>query len=78
MKLVSSLIFLITFIISAITVNASNENNWDTYFENEKVKIEYKYTNCEYAEIFNQEFVFIKISQMNRRKINFRKDFFSC
>ena len=39
----------------------SNPTEWEIYFENDTVKIEYTYENCEYAETFNQEFVILRI-----------------
>lgn len=40
---------------------ANNSNEWTTYFDNDSVKIEFTYSNCEYAESFNQEFVILRI-----------------
>ena len=40
---------------------ANNPNEWTTYFDNDSVKIEFIYSNCEYTETFNQEFVILRI-----------------
>jgi len=44
------------------TLSASNPADWETYFENDSIKIEFAYQNCEYIEQFNSEFVIFKIS----------------
>jgi hypothetical protein len=42
------------------TLSASNPADWETYFENDSIKIEFAYQNCEYIEQFNSEFVIFK------------------
>ena len=44
--------------------------NWTTYYSDSEVKIEYQYTNCEYPERFNQEFVILKITNLTNNDIN--------
>ena len=42
------------------TLSGSNPVDWETYFENDSIKIEFAYQNCEYIEQFNSEFVIFK------------------
>ena len=44
------------------TLSASNPADWETYFENDSIKIEFTYQNCEYIEQFNSEYVIFKIT----------------
>ena len=64
MKRFSHLITLIFIILISTTLSASNPTEWETYFENDSVKIEFTYKNCEYTEQFNSEFVIFKISNL--------------
>ena len=57
-------------LISA-TLSASNPADWETYFENDTVKIEYIYQNCEYLEQFDSEYVFFTIENKLDKKISF-------
>ena len=52
--------------LSLCSTNSMGENpeEWLTYFENDTVKIEFTYQNCEYTEQFNSEFVIFKISNL--------------
>ena len=52
--------------LSLFSTNSMGENpeEWLTYFENDTVKIEFTYQNCEYTEQFNSEFVIFKISNL--------------
>ena len=55
-------VLCITFIsLYSSNLFAVNPNEWTTYFDNDSVKIEFIYSNCEYAETFNQEFVILRI-----------------
>ena len=49
---------------------AGSLSNWTTYYSDSEVKIEYQYTNCEYPERFNQEFVILKITNLTNNDIN--------
>jgi len=51
------------------TLTASNPADWETYFENDSIKIEFTYQNCEYIEQFNSEFVIFKISNLTNTTI---------
>ena len=49
---------------------AGSLSNWTTYYSDNEIKIEYQYTNCEYPERFNQEFVILKITNLTNNDIN--------
>tara|TARA_B110000879_G_scaffold116529_1_gene154987 strand:- start:1314 stop:1760 length:447 start_codon:yes stop_codon:yes gene_type:complete len=51
------------------TLSASNPADWDTYFENNSIKIEFAYQNCEYLEQFNSEFVIFKITNYTNKNL---------
>ena len=51
---------------------AGSLSNWTTYYSDSEIKIEYQYTNCEYPERFNQEFVILKITNLTNSDINVR------
>tara|TARA_B110000444_G_C18714196_1_gene535219 strand:- start:19 stop:462 length:444 start_codon:yes stop_codon:yes gene_type:complete len=61
---------LVFIILLSSNLSASNTNNWETYFENDSVKIEYIYQNCEYIEQFNSEFVILKITNYTNEDLN--------
>jgi len=69
-KILPAIFIAFTSLIS-ITLSASNLTDWETYFENDTVKIEYKYQNCEYKEQFNSEFVIFKISNLTNNTLTF-------
>ena len=49
---------------------AGSLSNWTTYYSDSEIKIEYQYTNCEYPERFNQEFVILKITNLTNSDVN--------
>ena len=51
------------------TLSASNPADWETYFENDSIKIEFAYQNCEYLEQFNSEFVIFKITNYTSQNL---------
>ena len=67
-----SFLFAITALI-ALTPNilsASNPADWETYFENDSIRIEFTYLNCEYIEQFNSEFLIFKITNHTNKNLN--------
>lgn len=56
------------FVSQALTI--PGQSVWETYFEDEKIKIEYKLLNCEYTDFFNQEFVILQITNKSNNKIS--------
>ena len=57
MKLFSNPITLIFITLISTTLSAANPAEWETYFENDSIKIEFAYQDCQYTEQFNSEFV---------------------
>ena len=51
------------------TLSASNPTDWETYFENDSIKIEFAYQNCEYIEQFNSEYVIFKITNYTNNNL---------
>jgi len=49
------------------TLSASNPTDWETYFENDSIKIEFAYQDCQYTEQFNSEFVIFKTSNFTNQ-----------
>lgn len=48
----------------------SQSNNWEEYFVNDIVKIEYSYQTCEFSSTASQELVVFKISNLSNGNIN--------
>jgi len=61
---------LILSIIMSINSHAESPNNWTTYYSDNDVKIEYQYTNCEYSDRFNQEFVILKMTNLTNNNLS--------
>ena len=51
------------------TLSASNLGDWETNFENDSIKIEFAYQNCEYIEQFNSEYVIFKITNYTNKNL---------
>ena len=54
-------------ILVPTTLSASNLADWETYFENDSIKIEFAYQDCQYTEQFNSEFVIFKTSNFTNQ-----------
>ncbi len=63
-------IYLVILMFVSINSIAGSLSNWTTYYSDSEIKIEYQYTNCEYPERFNQEFVILKITNLTNNDIN--------
>jgi hypothetical protein len=61
---------LVLSLIISISTHAESPNNWTTYYSDNDVKIEYQYTNCEYSDRFNQEFVILKITNLTNNNLS--------
>ena len=60
-------ILLVILLFFSLDTNAEGPNDWTTYHSDNEIKIEYQYTNCEYKEFFNQEFVMLKITNFTNK-----------
>jgi len=54
------------------SLSASNPADWETYFENDSIKIEFVYQNCEYIEQFNSEYVIFKITNYTNNNLTIK------
>jgi len=61
---------LVLSLIFSIITHAEAPNNWTTYYSDNDVKIEYQYTNCEYSDRFNQEFVILKMTNLTNNNLS--------
>ena len=61
---------LVLSLIFSINTQAETPNNWTDYYSDNEVKIEYQYTNCEYSDRFNQEFVILKITNFTNKNFS--------
>ena len=59
----------IFFFISSLFVSATCGNNWDVYYEDDKVKISYQKETCDFDNQFDQEFIFLKIENLTSHAI---------
>ncbi len=69
MKLLKPVFISLLMLFSITLLTAQSSNDWTTYHEDNQVKIEYTYSNCEYIEQFNSEFLVIKISNYTNNEI---------
>ena len=61
---------LVLSLIFSINTQAETPNNQTDYYSDNEVKIEYQYTNCEYSDRFNQEFVILKITNLTNKNFS--------
>ena len=56
----------IVLLFSILFVNSlsSQSNNWQEYYSDEKIKIEYNYMNCEFSSTASQEVVIFRFSNL--------------
>ena len=52
------------------TLSASNPAVWETYFENDSVKIEFAYQNCEFSSTAKQEVVAFRFTNLINQTIS--------
>lgn len=69
MKRFLPIVFTIFLALNNLSLFGENPNNWTTYFENNEVKIEYLYQNCDYTEQFDSEYVIIKATNLTDKSI---------
>ena len=65
-----AILTLVLSLIFSMITHAESPNNWTIYYSDNDVKIEYKYTNCEYSDRFNQEFVILKITNLTNNNLS--------
>ena len=47
----------------------SNPTEWEIYFENDTVKIEYTYQNCDFSSTASQELIVFRFTNLNENNI---------
>ena len=50
-------------------VIGSNSTTWQLYFENDTVKIEYTYQNCDFSSTSSQEIIILKFTNLSEETI---------
>ena len=50
--------------VISTTLSASNPADWETYFENDSIKIEFTYQNCEFSSTAKQEVVTFRFTNL--------------
>jgi hypothetical protein len=58
--------------VISTSLSASNPADWETYFENDSIKIEFVYQHCEYIEQFNSEYVILKITNYTNNNLTIK------
>ena len=69
MNLKNTSILLVILLLFSLNIYAGGPNDWTTYHSDNDIKIEYQYTNCEYQEFFNQEFVILQITNYTNKDL---------
>ena len=62
-------LLLVILLLFNTNLYAGGPNDWTTYHSDNDIKIEYQYSNCEYPEFFNQEFVVLKITNLTNKDL---------
>ena len=63
-------LYLVLVLLINTDLNSATPNNWTSYYSDNEVKIEYQYTDCQFLESFNQEFVIFKITNLTNKQVN--------
>ena len=56
-------LFTISLLLLSFTA-LSNESKWDLIFESDEVTIETKNHNCDFSDAYDQEFIFLRITNL--------------
>lgn len=64
-------IIILTAFFCLLTLNviSSEPDTWKIYFENNTVKIEYTYENCDFSSTAKQEVIIFRISNLSNKEI---------
>jgi len=63
-------IFIAFITLISTTLSATNPADWETYFENDTVKIEYAYQVCDFSSTASQELAIFKFTNLSNQTIN--------
>ena len=70
MKRHLSLINIFFFCFFSTNLIGSNQDEWNIYFENDTVKIEYTYQLCDFSSTADQEVVIFKFTNLTNKNIS--------
>ncbi len=74
MNKLTKFLLIISFSLSSVFAPGMKKNNWETYYENTKVKISYQKQECNFNNQFDQEFVFLKIENLSSQAVILKWD----
>ena len=59
------------FLFSILFTNSifSQSNNWELYYSNNEIKIEYNYMICDFSSTASQEIVILKFTNLSKKEI---------
>ena len=69
MKKKPTIILTAFFCLLNLNVISSEPDTWKMYFENNSVKIEYTYENCDFSSTAKQEVIIFRISNLSNKEI---------
>ena len=69
MKRTLPAIFIAFFSLCTFNSMGSNPTEWEIYFENDTVKIEYTYQNCDFSSTAKQEVIVFKFTNLISQNI---------
>lgn len=69
MKKKPTIILTAFFCLLNLNVMSSEPDTWKMYFENNSVKIEYTYENCDFSSTAKQEVIIFRISNLSNKEI---------
>ncbi len=69
MKKNPTIILTAFFCLLTLNVISSEPDIWQIYFENNTVKIEYTYENCDFSSTAKQEVIIFRISNLSNKEI---------
>ena len=63
-------ILIVLFCLFSINLIGSNPDEWNVYFENDTVKIEYTYQVCDFSSTAKQEIIIFKFTNLIHQNIS--------
>ena len=64
-------IVILTSLMFITNIMFSQSNNWEEYYNDNQIKIEYNYTICDFSSTASQEVVVLKFTNLFSSIINF-------
>ena len=69
MNFKNTFLYLAILLLFNTNLRAESPSNWTDLYADNDIKIEYKYTNCEYDDRYNQEFVILQIINLTNKNL---------